>query len=130
VVAYSFQRRFVDPIVSGTKKQTIRADRRRHARYGEEIQLYTGMRTKGCRLVGLATCGVVSPITLDFIANEIDLNPVSFDDGVSLDRFARSDGFHSWEDLCTFWRVEHEGISRWSGVLIRWHGFRVLQAVA
>ena len=35
VVSYSFKRQFIDPIKRGTKRQTIRADRKRHARPGE-----------------------------------------------------------------------------------------------
>ncbi|MEJ0016825.1 MAG: ASCH domain-containing protein [Acetobacteraceae bacterium] len=46
MVAYSFKRDFAAPILAGIKRQTIRADRRRHARPGEVLQLYTGMRTK------------------------------------------------------------------------------------
>lgn len=51
MVAYSFHPRFVDAILGGTKRQTIRMHRRRHARPGEEMQLYAGMRTRHCRLV-------------------------------------------------------------------------------
>lgn len=39
MVAYSFRKRFGPPILAGTKAQTIRADRKRHARPGEEVQL-------------------------------------------------------------------------------------------
>ena len=49
MVAYSFQKQFVGPIEGGEKRQTIRAPRKRHARVGEPIQIYTAMRTKGCR---------------------------------------------------------------------------------
>jgi hypothetical protein len=51
MVAYSFNRRFVPAIESGIKSQTIRAPRRRHARPGERLQLYSDMRTKACRLI-------------------------------------------------------------------------------
>ena len=65
--------------VAGTKGGTIRAARKRsyyqkpgahrpagHARVGEELQLYTGMRTKHCRLIARKTCVAVEPITLVF----------------------------------------------------------------
>ncbi|MFO6448822.1 hypothetical protein ACLBKU_16935 [Erythrobacter sp. NE805] len=51
MVAYSFAPQFIAPIVARTKLQTVRANRRRHARPGELIQLYTGMRTKHCRKI-------------------------------------------------------------------------------
>ena len=54
MVAYSLKPRFIPPILSGAKRQTIRAiSRRRHAIPGETLQLYTGMRTKQCRLIGV-----------------------------------------------------------------------------
>ncbi len=123
MVAYSFRPRFVDLIVSGRKRQTIRADRKRHARAGEEVQLYTGMRTKVCRLIGRATCLMVSPITLDLEGNRIDLDTLNVDDAVSLDRFARADGFANWDELKAFWAAEHACKTRWSGVIVRWHEF-------
>jgi hypothetical protein len=51
MVAYSFDKRFVPQIANGFKRQTIRAHRRRHARPGEALQLYTGMRTKQCKKI-------------------------------------------------------------------------------
>jgi uncharacterized protein YqfB (UPF0267 family) len=120
MVAYSFKRQFEAPILAGTKQQTIRADRKRHARPGEELQLYTGQRTKACRLIGRATCESTTPITLDF-----HLDRVCFDGTVlrslpNLDEFAKFDGFDEWRSLKDFWRREHETVCVWSGVLIRW----------
>lgn len=66
MVAYSFKRRFAEPILAGAKRQTIRADRRRHARPGEELQLYTGMRTKSCRLIARRTCVDIQRVILVF----------------------------------------------------------------
>jgi hypothetical protein len=48
MVAYSFKSFFAPQIIAGLKCQTVRADRRRHARPGEAVQLYTGMRTRAC----------------------------------------------------------------------------------
>jgi hypothetical protein len=57
MVAYSFKPRFEMPIVTLRKTGTIRAHgRRRHARPGERLQLYTGMRTRSCRLLATAEC--------------------------------------------------------------------------
>lgn len=50
--AYNFKARYVEHIRSGRKRHTIRAEgKRRHARPGERVQLYTGMRTKACRKI-------------------------------------------------------------------------------
>lgn len=82
--AYSYKRRFVAPIWVGLglpikpviglviaagveirpKRQTIRADRARHARPGEIVQHYCGMRTKSCFKIGEGRCTFASPIKL------------------------------------------------------------------
>jgi hypothetical protein len=125
MVAYSFKERFVAPILAGAKRQTIRAERKRHARPGEVLHLYTGMRTKHCRLIGSAVCADVRSITLLF-----DLNPEyegillpGFGFPGGLDGFAASDGFASWEYLKAFWQQNHPGIDEFTGVLITWRDF-------
>lgn len=59
MVAYSFMTQFQQPILQGTKQHTLRAPRSgraRHARVGDELQLYVGLRTKACRRLGIAHC--------------------------------------------------------------------------
>ena len=51
MVAYSFKSQFEEPIVAREKRQTVRGFRKRHARPGEPIQLYVGMRTRNCRKI-------------------------------------------------------------------------------
>jgi len=65
MVAYSFRARFREPILVGAKRQTIRADRKRHARPGEQLQLYTGMRTRECAIIARALCSQVMPVRID-----------------------------------------------------------------
>lgn len=121
MVAYSFRPRFVEPIRSGTKRQTIRADRKRHARPGETLQLYTGMRTRRCHLIGTSQCLAISTIFIhaaeDWVVEAGDLIALA-----GLDIFAQSDGFADWADMRTFWSREHPEAKaqRFPGVLIRW----------
>lgn len=122
MVAYSFQRQFEAPMIARTKIQTLRNDRKRHARVGETLQLYTGMRTRACRLIGLATCERVDAITIDFRSPRIEIGearriytPAGFN------AFATADGFPSWDLLETFWRKHHPAITdSWTGVRIQW----------
>lgn len=133
MVAYSFRPRFVDPIrvglnmipggkLCGPKLHTIRADRKRHARPGEELQFYCGMRTPKCFLIGRARCRDVRPITITFGSNpvvRIGLGKLVGDIGGSeaflmyrhggLDMFAIEDGFASWEEMRAFWAETHAG---------------------
>lgn len=128
MVAYSFKKHFAAPILAGTKRQTLRNDRKRHARAGETLQLYTGMRTKHCQLVGTATCLGVTRIRLDFEEGRVE----SFETGLAvtrledLDAFAQFDGFTDWRALERFWRKEHPDVTEaWEGVRIQWIDFKL-----
>lgn len=129
MVAYSFKEQFVAPIQDNVKRQTIRAPRlgrSRHARPGDQLQLYTAMRTKFCTLIGRAICLSVSGITMDLGRPRIQY--VDTQGGVTtifdFDRFAQEDGFRDWDDMRAFWAQEHPGITVFDGVLIRWTEFR------
>ncbi|MCJ2128201.1 hypothetical protein [Methylobacterium sp. E-045] len=120
MVAYSFKKQFGPPIMAGTKAQTIRADRKRHARPGEELQLYTGMRTRQCRLIARVPCIAVYPCRLDFGLRMVFANDGWIRTDKDLDAFAVLDGFRSWDEMRVFWRAEHPDVSVFRGVLIRW----------
>ena len=124
MVAYSFKQQFVASILSGAKRQTIRADRKRHAREGEALQLYTGMRTRQCALIGRAVCEATLPVRLDFVRSKIELAGENLTDPRELDAFARIDGFDYWYDLFAFWKENHAETRLFSGVVIRWNEFR------
>lgn len=123
MVAYSFKAQFVPAIVGRLKAQTIRADRKRHVRPGETIQLYTAMRTKRCRLVGTANCYSVQPITIDLPANSVTIGGDIRAGWQALDGLAFQDGFDGWLSMRAFWLDTHK-VSVFSGVLIRWTDFR------
>lgn len=121
MVAYSFKGRFREPILAGSKRQTIRADRKRHARVGEEVQLYTGMRTAYCRLIGRAKCVYAGAIRLDLDQRRVELaSGTAITTAEDTDAFAQSDGFADWKALAHFWRTEHPGLDQFSGIMIRW----------
>ena len=129
MVAYSFQQMFRAPILAGTKRQTIRPDRKgcsRHAHPGDVMQLYTGMRTKYCRKIGDAICESVQSIRIQIstycLIQAPGLSLISAP--ANLDKFARSDGFEDWAAMRAFWEKHHPGISVFSGNLIRWTGFK------
>ena len=121
MVAYSFKARFADPILSGEKQQTIRAHRKRHAYGGQILHLYTGMRTRQCRLLARAICQSVERIKIDVDGGSVHFcRQVETIAGAELDAFARRDGFADWPDMQAFWRAEHPSIATFDGVLIRW----------
>lgn len=133
MVAYSFKAMFVDPIrlglkpgpyKPGMKRHTIRDNgKRRHARQGETLQLYRGMRSKSCFKIGDARCSEAYPITIKFLAGDNSVHSpgigtIATREG--LDAFARTDGFESWERLREFWALNHPGVTIFKGTIIRW----------
>lgn len=119
MVAYNFQSRFIPAIRSGLKRHTIRAERggrSRHARPGELVQLYQGLRTKSARLIAEPVCEEVWPVSLE-LAGRVT---VGIETQRDLDAFAVADGFRDWDDLAAFWRKQHPGVVVFSGVIIRW----------
>lgn len=121
MVAYSYKKRFVAPIEAGLKRQTMRNERKRHARPGEEMQNYYAMRTKQCRLLCKPTCRAVTPVRLNFRRDTVKIEGRPHITGkFNLDAFAALDGFANWNELKAFWREEHASMTSWSGVLIEW----------
>lgn len=130
MVAYSFKKQFAPLILAGTKAQTIRGDRKRHARPGELLQLFTGMRTRECRRLGEALCTAVERVLIvlphrrqppRIVVNTLEGEFVRGATwGVSLDEFAQQDGFRDFDAMIAFWRENHPGQDEFSGILIRW----------
>lgn len=121
MVALSFQKRFRDPILARTKRQTLRNERKLPIRAGQTLHLYTGLRTKHTRIIGLATCVTALPISIDFAAGIVTcLEAAIWDSPQQLQRFAEADGFLSWDALERFWAKHHPGVEQWEGVRIFW----------
>lgn len=145
MVAYSFQKQFAEPILSGQKLQTIRAPRKRHARPGEMLQLYTGMRTRTCKKIAEKKCVAVIPVLLNFYQSgwvlvgesyPFDSPPSKLINYQTLpdvpqgkykfadkEDFAWRDGFESFEDMSAFWAKHHDHIAETNyfiGLVIGW----------
>lgn len=124
MVAYNFQPRFADAVAAGRKCQTMRRrGKRRHARAGEPVQLYTGMRTKACRkLVDPdPMCIGVDDIEIDIGISQIEemrINGAALD-GHEREAFARDDGFPGEAEFHE-WLVAVHGSGRFEGVVVRW----------
>lgn len=124
MVAYNFKSQFASLVESGAKRQTIRAlGKRRHAKPGELLQLYTGQRTRYCRKLLDATCGDVTPILMN-ITPENGLTV--FLGGIDCEIFdlialAKADGFGQGEadPLDEFIRFFEDRMP-FEGVLIEW----------
>ena len=123
MVALSFQKQFGPPILSGVKRHTLRNPRKRDPRPGDTLQLYTGMRTKFCRLLGTATCLGIVELRLSFVEEIVEYasGATVYQGKEQLDTFAVSDGFASWAEMAAFWRKHHpETLGFWEGNKVFW----------
>jgi len=115
--ALNFKKQFVEEILSGEKKQTIRAMRKRPFKVGDRLYLYTGMRTKQCKKIGEAVCTKVEHIKIyyknDILNVKLKGRILSFDE---LNYFAVYDGFNGVFGFIGFFK----DITPFSGQIIYW----------
>lgn len=117
MVAINFQPIFADLIRSGSKTQTIRRSAR--AETGDTLQLYTGQRTKDCKLIGVATCQHCEPITI--AEGHVSTGYHRLSDGDAL-AIAKRDGFESVASMKDWFRDRY-GLP-FEGHRIMWNEFR------
>lgn len=119
---------FIDKILSGEKRQTIRraSPKWENVKAGDMLTLYTGLRTKQCRKLGEAVVESITPIVL--LPTEEDcetrtalwsIRPCAYD----LKSMIFADGFESVDDFWKFF-VEHYGSQPIEMVVIRWADFK------
>ena len=126
---YGFKKRFVAPILAGTKIGTIRTPRTgksRHARPCDGLQLKAGARFHPV-VFAVSICTGQYDVTLDmgtrplvvahFPDEQLIYNEFAAPDDLAA--FAAADGFDDWDDLCRFWRDVHQ-VSHFTGTWILW----------
>jgi hypothetical protein len=133
--AYNFQAQFVEDIEAGRKIHTIRPIRKYGNPFaGVDLTLYTGMRTKSCRLIRRVACYQARKIEINLLGG-VKLQAEDWILGVDLELYrlsqnaivtlALNDGFTSIDAFYEFFitRYMHtnaccDGI--FSGLLIEW----------
>lgn len=138
MAALSFKARFCRKVERGIKRQTIRNFRKVPIKMWEQLYFYYGLRTKHCRKIGEGQCigtNVITikhdsvtihshvhysaPLTVGRITTHV--NDLIITHIRALNRFARSDGFSSWEDMKQFWLEEHgPDCFPFKGTIIHW----------
>ena len=122
MAAYNFKARFVPLIESGVKRSTIRACRLdgRVPKIGETLYLYTGMRTKSCRLIRERPCQGVH--TVDMAGTSLAACDLVVDARMlpahERDWIAQRDGFKDWEEMRHWFAKTHD--MPFFGNLIEW----------
>ncbi|MBD2107408.1 hypothetical protein [Nodosilinea sp. FACHB-13] len=117
MVAYNFKPQFAGPVERGEKTQTIRrTGKRRHARPGDTLQLYTGMRTKSCRLLALVKCSNTWAIEIR-PDGRVYLDGELLNDVDQVQQLVQDDGFGDIPEFLWFFCPASE---HFKGVLIKW----------
>jgi len=121
MVAYSFQPRFAPLVEAGTKRQTMRAPRRGpwgtdgHAKPGQMLQLYVGLRTRTPRLLRVTRCLSAETICIE-ARDRGDGTAVlqvwrsvperahgTVRSTIDIEVFAAADGFADAADMAAWW---------------------------
>lgn len=116
MVALNFKQQFATDVETGKKRQTVRE--RTKAYRGCNLQLYTGMRQKGCRKLKDVVCVSTEPIVLMSTLVQPAGNTAIM--GMHLDEFARADGFKTYDHMWAFFEERADQHGEFHGVLIRW----------
>lgn len=116
---------FIDKILSGDKRQTIRraSSKWANVKAGDKLTLYAGLRTKQCRKLGEAVVESITQIKLD--SGYITIHKPKWDftlDSWQVQDFVKADGFDSVEDFWDFFK-EHYGWEAVEMVVIKWRDF-------
>jgi hypothetical protein len=117
----NFSKQFADAVARGEKRQTVRKERKdgRRPVVGGTLALYTGMRTKSCRLLRETACTRVLSIEIDLREGRIALDGVRLSIAASIE-FARLDGFPTLPAFLEWFQKSSEGIETFRGFCIRW----------
>ena len=125
--ALNFKEQFAEDVEYGYKCQTIRAPRkdgRAHCKVGDTLKLYTGMRTKKCRLLTEGVVTSIKSVRLEncemFLDGQRLPNAIySRDQAEPTDNeVAVADGFEDYMDMSGWFKGVH-GLP-FEGVLIKW----------
>ena len=117
--ALNFKEQFIEPIQSGRKNHTIRADRKVPIKRGNRLYLYCGMRHAGAFriLPEPVTCSRVEAIEINARTSGIVVVGGVLLDYTERTRLAVADGFRCWDEMLAFW----EGRLPFTGSIIHWH---------
>jgi len=110
-----FKDQFVDKILRGEKRHTIRAFRRdRQIKRGDWLHLYAKVRQRNMRLIFRVPCTEVRPIRINF-GGDVHVAGVELDPA-ERELLAQRDGFENYAEFFRFW----DGRLPFSGHIIFW----------
>ena len=129
--AIGFKKEFKDDVYWGIKRQTIRRVRKvRRIKIGDQLNLYTGMRTPQCKLIRKAICTSLKPITI-FWGGVVSLDGQKLTN-TEIKILALADGFLSTRDFMNFFKKTYGHFADcqdgFEGELIEWELYKSLRS--
>lgn len=115
--ALNFQKQFVSAVEDGTKRQTIRALRKRPFKVGDVLYLYAGMRTKQCKKLATVACVSAEHIWINSYRRIVEVRNRQLDKG-EVEMLAKSDGFMDAKAMYAWFCKTHS--NDFYGDLIKW----------
>jgi hypothetical protein len=112
--AINFQKQFVDKIISGEKRQTIRKKRKNPIKVGDSLTLFYGQRTKHCKEILKTTCKEILDIEIMYPGN-VWINDKLLSEK---DDFAKQDGFKDFNEMFDWFYNRYGAV--FIGQIIKW----------
>lgn len=112
MTAILFQKRFVAPLLAGTKRQTIRPHRKRPIKVGDQLSL-RHWEDKAYRSpqVEVLTVKVVGVLPIQVFGSGIRIGDGALQTAkTELDSFANNDGFPSWAEMLAYFNFGGYGL--------------------
>lgn len=120
IFLFNFKKEFAPGVESGEKRQTIRRNRKDGKRPvpGDTAKLFTGLRTRGVRLLRAETVTECMSVRMhiDEGVIVIDGRALSY---LERDDFAKADGFATVAEMLLWFRNQHETYD-FEGFCVRW----------
>lgn len=108
--ALNFMKQFVARVEDGSKGHSIRRKRKRAWKVGDRLALYTGMRTRACRLLFRTVVTKVQDILIAVVP-DAEWAVIKIDDVLlmpdEMEAFAQADGFADHAAMMAFWQKTH-----------------------
>lgn len=116
----NFKKVFAPAVEDGSKRQTIRQHRKDGKRIqpGDTLKLYTGLRTKGVRLLRTSQAVSVRGVQLQVPARQLIVDGQLLDQAEKAE-FARADGFETFGAMVDFFHDQYN-VDTFEGFCVEW----------
>lgn len=118
MVSINFSDRFADLVASRAKRQSIRADKHNRYAKGKQLQLYTGLRTKGARKLTDADPIITERVYCAVRPDYLTLGGPGYPK-IDIDEFAALDGFANYAEMVRWFQDTYKQPT-FIGYCIRW----------